>query len=436
MLTIGTIYSWGIFTQPLLAAFHWSLTTTTWAYAIANFSLATIGAALGGFWQDRVGPRRIGMAGVALWGFGNLLAGIGTERLGAPWLYISYGICGGVGAGMAYVTSLAVVSKWFPDRPGLAGGVVAGAFGLGAFVFSELVPRLTPFQAAATHASKVLAVGSSASASVLPYATVSPLAPSALSAADVHAVMDVFIVSGLVFLLVGLPAAWLFRNPPESYALHKVGASGSQPTSTDYPPSKALAMPQFYLLWLQLLANVIAGITIISNAVYILADLTKLPGASIAPLFGMVSIFNAVGRVFWGGISDRIGCNRTFAAMFALQAVTLLLLSHTHSLAPALTGISVVLLCCGGGFGTMPAYTAEILGARYAGRNYGLILSAWGFAALIGSILAARIKDLSGSFAGMMPIIALVLLVSLILPFITRKPASPTSELTPMRGSA
>jgi OFA family oxalate/formate antiporter-like MFS transporter len=261
MLTIGTIYSLGIFTQPLLAAFHWSLTTTTWAYAIANFSLATIGAALGGFWQDRVGPRRIGMAGVALWGFGNLLAGIGTERLGAPWLYVSYGICGGVGAGMAYVTSLAVVSKWFPDRPGLAGGVVAGAFGLGAFVFSECVPRLTSFQAAATHASQVLAVGSGASASVLPYAIVGPIAPSALSAADAHAVMNVFIVSGLVFLLVGLPAAWLFRNPPESYALHKVGGSGSKPTSTDYPPSKALAMPQFYLLWLQLLANVIAGIT-------------------------------------------------------------------------------------------------------------------------------------------------------------------------------
>jgi MFS transporter, OFA family, oxalate/formate antiporter len=107
MLLIGTIYSWAIFTEPLLVAFHWNLTTTTWAYAIANFSLAAVGAVFGGFWQDRAGPRKVAMVGIALWGAGNFLAGLGTAAFGAPWLYATYGVIGGVGAGMAYIAPLA-----------------------------------------------------------------------------------------------------------------------------------------------------------------------------------------------------------------------------------------------------------------------------------------------------------------------------------------
>jgi OFA family oxalate/formate antiporter-like MFS transporter len=146
-------------------------------------------------------------------------------------------------------------------------------------------------------------------------------------------------------------------------------------------------MPQFYLLWLQLFVNVIAGITIISNAVFVLADLTRFSPAVIAPLFGLVSIFNAFGRLMWGAISDRIGCNHTFAVMFAAQAVTVLLLAHTHALVPALAAVSVILLCCGGGFGTMPSYNARCFGTKFMGLNYGLILSAWGFAGLVGPLI-------------------------------------------------
>jgi MFS family permease len=116
MMTIGTIFSWGIFTQPLLVAFRWDLTVTTWAYAIANFSLAALGTVIGGFWQDKVGPRPVAMVGVTLWGLGNVLAGLGTSASGAPWLYVSYGIIGGIGAGMAYITPLSMVTSGFPTR--------------------------------------------------------------------------------------------------------------------------------------------------------------------------------------------------------------------------------------------------------------------------------------------------------------------------------
>src|ERR1700736_5907468 len=166
MLTIGTIYSWAIFTQPLLVAYQWDLTVTTWAYAIANFTLAAVGAVIGGFWQDKVGPRTVAMVGVTLWGCGNVLAGLGTSSLGAPWLSLSYGTIGGIGAGMAYITPLSMVTKWFPDKKGLAGGLVAGAFGLGAFVYNQLVPRLAGFHAAAVHAGGYIAAKAAAKAAI------------------------------------------------------------------------------------------------------------------------------------------------------------------------------------------------------------------------------------------------------------------------------
>jgi MFS transporter, OFA family, oxalate/formate antiporter len=413
MLLIGTVYSWAIFAQPLVVGFGWDLTTTTWAYAIANFSLATVGVVLGGYWLDRKGPRRVAMTGITLWGAGNLLAGLGTPRFGAPWLYLTYGLIGGIGAGMAYITPLAVVSKWFPERRGLVGGLVVGSFGLGAFVYNQCIPRLPAFHAFSVEAAQVLAAG------------VTGQTPPAVArhilatGAGAHTVMQIFIASGLAFLAIGLPAASLLRNPPAA----RDNAPGSKRSSVGYPPASVVRMPQFYLLWLQLFANVIAGITIISNAVVILSDLTRMAPAEIAPLFGIVSIFNAVGRFFWGGISDRIGCQRTFAAMFAVQAVTLCWLCGVHTPVAALAGFAVVLLCCGGGFGTMPSYTAQCFGTRFMGLNYGLVLTAWGTAGLIGPMLVARAKDFGVTFATLMPAIACALLASVILPILTRRPA-------------
>lgn len=417
MVTIGCLYSWGLFTQPLLVAYGWDLRTTTWAYAIANFSLAAVGAVFGGFWQDQAGPRKVAMLGVALWGLGNVLAGLGTSSLGAPWLYATYGIIGGIGAGMAYITPVAMVTKWFPDRKGLAGGLVAAGFGLGAFVYNLLVPRLAGFHRAALHAGLDLL----------------HLAPAqTFTAADIGAVMQVFVGSGWAFLVVGLAAASLFRNPPPGYRVSALNVLAGKQAVESYSPSQILAMPQFYLLWLQLFVNVIGGITIISNAVFILTDLTKVSAAAIAPLFGLVSIFNALGRLFWGAVSDRIGCNKTFAAMFAIQAVTLFVLSDVHDLPLALMAVSVVLFCCGGGFGTMPSFNAGCFGTKYMGLNYALILTAWGFAALVGPILVARAKDMTGSFAGMLPLMALLLLGAVVLPFLTKKPTRRPSLRIPL----
>lgn len=426
MMTIGTVYSWAIFTQPLLVAFRWDLTVTTWTYAIANFSLGAVGAVIGGFWQDRVGPRAVAMVGITLWGSGNLLAGLYTSVLGAPWLYLSYGVIGGIGAGLAYITPVAMVTKWFPDKKGLVGGLVVGGFGFGAFLYNQFVPRLAGFHAAALHAGNFIAAKAAARAAGTEFDPTTLTLAQTLTAGDIHAVMQVFVISGIVFLIVGLAAASLFRNPPLGFSV-RCHRPAHAPIGTSaaggYSPLQLIATPQFYMLWLLLFVNVIVGITIISNAVFILADLTKSSPTAIAPLFGLASIFNALGRPLWGAVSDRIGCNHTFAAMFVVQAITLFLLVNVHDLSLALAAFSVILLCCGGGFGTMPSFNAHYFGTQFMGLNYGLILSAWGFAGLIGPTIVARAKDLTGSFTGVLPIIATVLLLSVIFPFITKKPA-------------
>ena len=137
MICLGTAYSWSLFTRPLIAGFHWSNTVTTWAFALAIFFLG-VGAVIGGRWQDRVGPRMVTITGVMLWGIGNLLAGLGTAQLGFWWLYLTYGVIGGLGMGMGYITPVATVTKWFPDRRGFASGMVVMGFGLGAFFYNQI----------------------------------------------------------------------------------------------------------------------------------------------------------------------------------------------------------------------------------------------------------------------------------------------------------
>jgi nitrate/nitrite transporter NarK len=419
MLTTGTLYSWAIFTQPLLIAFHWDVTATTWAYGIANFCLAAIGAVVGGFWQDRVGPRRVAMTGVMLWGAGNVAAGLGTAHWGCAWLYVTYGAIGGIGAGMAYITPVSMVTRWFPERRGLAGGMVAAGFGLGAFIFNQVVSRLEGFRTAARHASGSLHAMRIATAAGRPVDGSAVGSAAFMTPADISAVMHVFTASGLIYLIVGLIAASLFRNPTQTDGAREPHVP--QPALPGLAPRQVIRSPLFYLLWLQLFINVIAGITVISNALLILHELTRVPSGNLAAPFGLISLCNAIGRLLWGAVSDRIGCQSTFAAMFVVQAVVLYWLTDVHDLPLALAGLSVILLCCGGGFGVMPAYNAECFGTRSMGLNYGLILSAWGFAGLVGPLVVARAKDLTGSFTGMLPVIATLLLLSLILPWLTHQ---------------
>jgi MFS family permease len=419
MICLGTVYSWSIFTRPLIAAYGWSNYTTTWAFAIAIFSLG-IGAVVGGRWQDRVGPRMVTTVGVVLWGLGNLLAGLGIGTLGAPWLYIAYGIIGGFGNGMAYITPIAVVTKWFPDKRGLAGGMVVMGFGLGAFIYNQIVTRGAGFAHAAKDATAFAAAKDAAAKAGTPMDP-SALAALALTPADVAAISTVFVVSGIVFIIIGGLCASLLRNPPAGFTVPGAVAAAAN-AGRSYTPGEVLRTPQFYLLWLMLFLNVTAGILIISNAVPIYSDLTGATAAVAGSVYGLLAIFNGLGRFFWGAVSDRIGRNMTYVLIFGIQVVVFFLMGSQHSLTTVGIAFAIVLLCYGGGFGVMPSFNADYFGTKYIGVNYGMIITAWGFAGLVGPLVAAKVKDVTGSFTLALPYVAAMLIVAAIIPFVTKKP--------------
>ena len=408
MICLGTVYSWSIYTQPLIASFGWSNTTTTWAFALAIFFLG-VGAIIGGRWQDRSGPRVVAVTGVVLWGIGNILAGLGTARFGAWWIYLTYGIIGGLGLGIGYITPVATVTKWFPDKRGFGSGMVVMGFGLGAFFYSNIMKLIPSFAAASREAARVLA-GHGGGATV-----------TRLSDAGVSAIMNAFLVSGIVFLVLGGFCASFLRNPPAGYT--RPGAVAAAAASArNYPPSEALRTPQFWLLWFMLFLNVTAGILFISNAVPIMRELTGVPPVIALSIYGFIAIFNGIGRFFWGAVSDRIGRNWAYILIYGSQVLIFFFVGSIHSLPIVATLFAIVLLDYGGGFGTMPSFTADYFGTKYMGINYGWILLAWGVGGIVGPIFVAVVKDATGSFTGALPYIAFMLIVATILPIIARRP--------------
>jgi MFS family permease len=171
-----------------------------------------------------------------------------------------------------------------------------------------------------------------------------------------------------------------------------------------------------------LFLNVTAGILVISNAVPIIRELTGAPATQAAKVYGFLALFNGLGRFFWGAVSDRIGRNFAYVLIYGIQAVIFVMLGYVHGMAAVASLFAVVLLCYGGGFGTMPSFTADYFGTRFMGLIYGWILLAWGVAGVVGPIFAARVKDLTGSFGKALPYVAGMLLVATVLPLITRRP--------------
>jgi MFS family permease len=413
MMCLGTVYSWSLFNQPLIAAFGWSTTTTTWPFALAIFFLG-VGAIVGGRWQDRRGPRRVAMTGVILWGAANVLAGLGVRSLGAPWMGLTYGVLGGIGLGLGYVTPVAAVAKWFPDRRGLGTGMVVMGFGLGAFVYNSALKAIPAFAAVAAEGGKVLAARAGGSAAAV------------LSSRSVGTLTSTLVWSGVVFAVVGGLCASILRNPQAAPA-PVVSTSAPPPrapavTAGDTPPSRAMRTPQFWSLWAMLFLNVTAGILFISNAVPIMRELTGATPAAALEIYGFIALFNGLGRFFWGAVSDRIGRNWAYLLIYGTQVVIFFVVGGIHSLAAVTILFAVVLLDYGGGFGTMPSFTADYFGTKYMGVNYGWILTAWGVGGVVGPLFVALVKDRTGTFAGALPAIAVVLLLSTILPIVTHRP--------------
>jgi OFA family oxalate/formate antiporter-like MFS transporter len=382
-MALGAVYAWSVFRVPLAKQFNWSISEVTLTFTIAIMSLG-FASFFGGLWLKRVGPRVVALTGGVLYGAGVFLASYSYH--GLWWLYLTYGVIGGIGLGFSYIVPISVLVKWFPDRRGLMTGIAVGGFGAGALITAPVATRL------------IQSVG----------------------------VLQTFAYLGIVYMITTVIPGYFMQNPPEGWQPRGWTPGKNQQvrkSTKDFTLGGALKTWQWWALWLLLFLNTSAGISIISQEAPLFQDLTKVTAIIAAGMIGIVSIGNALGRVFWAWASDLMSRRTTFAVMFIVQIGLFWILPGLNS-ATSVTGIVfIILMCYGGGFGTMPAFVADYFGPTNVGSIYGLILTAWGFASAFGPLLIAHMRQTSGAYATGLHIIAVIMAISVILPLLVRSPA-------------
>lgn len=358
MVCLGTVYAWSFFQTPIMKEFGWNNTQVSLIFSFAIFFLGA-SAALGGVLLPRVGPRKMALTGGILFSLGYAVASLALSLRSLPLLYIGYGVVGGTGLGLGYVTPVATIAKWFPDKKGLATGMVIMGFGFGALVMSKI------------------------------------LAPTLLAWTGGNLV-SVFFYFALLFLVLTTASSLALKNPPAS------AAAPSPPTVTLKEFCGDIFSKKFVFVWIMFFCNITAGIAIVGFQSPLFQDLWRKQNPALssealaalgATLIAVTSLFNGFGRFFWGAVSDRVGRIKTFRIMLGSELLIFAVLVLTGS--PWLFAVLLcwVLLCYGGGFGTMPATISELFGQGKMTIMYGAVLTAWAAGGVAGPQLVAFIKD-------------------------------------------
>lgn len=385
-VALGAVYAWSVFRVPLSDAYGTGVSAVNTTFSIAILALG-FAAFFGGLWMNSSGPRVVALTSGVLYGVGIFLASFASPDAGGLWtLYGTDGLMAGIGIGLGYIVPVATLIKWFPDKRGFITGIAVAGFGAGALVTAPIAKQL------------VSGVG----------------------------LFPTFAILGILYLVMVVGAALFMKNPPEGWTPEgwepEEEESGER-TGVDYELRGALKTWQWYALWALLFLNVTAGIAIISEADPIAQELSGVAPATAAWLVSIISIGNAAGRFLWAWLSDAIGRKWVFLVMFLLQAALFFLLPVVGASFVALAILSFIIVSCyGGGFGTMPAFNADYFGSKNVGMIYGLMITAWGFAGVLGPQLISIIYDATRSYAGAFYILGGIMLVSSIIPFIVRPP--------------
>ena len=382
-LALGAVYAWSVFVNPLIGQMGWSRTQTALPF-IVTVGVLFIGTLVGGRIQDRIGPRPVVLAGGIIYSVGVMLASLVSTPDQLWLLVLTYGVVAGLGLGVGYIVPIAMLVKWFPDKRGLITGIAVAGFGAGALITAPVANRL-------------------------------------MVADDVS---QVFLPLGLAYLVATILGGAFFRNPSPGYRVPGFDGSRARVAGTahSFKLGEALRTPQWYRLTAILALNVTAGIALISQAAPAAVEITGMSAANAASLVGVFAVFNGAGRVVWGWTSDFIGRMRAFLAIFAVQVLCFALLPSAMSVALFVVLGSLVYLCYGGGFGTMPATAADFFGPDNAGGIYGAMIVGWSIGGVVGPLVIAAIADATGGFTIPFYIIAAMVLGSAVLPLTTKKP--------------
>jgi MFS family permease len=441
-LCIGSVYAWSIFNPALMrvygvvtpAADDWSQASVVWIFSVAIVFLG-LAAAIAGKWLEDVGPRMVGVVAACCWGGGFLIGSVGIASHQLWLVYLGYGVIGGCGLGLGYVSPVSTLIRWFPDRRGMATGMAIMGFGGGAIIGTPLQEYLIRtfyrapeylgaisdvtlttengrrFAEVAGSLREAVVVGANDVANMV---VPGPEGVYLVGTGSVG-VAQAFVALGLIYFTVMIVAAFSYRVPAPGW--HPAGWTPPDAEhrrkrmigTHDVDVDQALKTPQFYQLWIVLCFNVSAGIGVLSVARTMMSEIfgTTLPGivdgAFAATYVMMISVFNMLGRFFWASTSDLIGRRNTYWIFFALGIVLYLSVPFTAkqvSVEPAVIWLiyfyaatMIIFTMYGGGFATIPAYLADIFGTRYVGAIHGRLLTAWSVAGVLGPVAISSLRD-------------------------------------------
>ncbi|MCL5966666.1 MAG: OFA family MFS transporter [Deltaproteobacteria bacterium] len=382
-LCLGVLYSWAVFRGPLTKELGYTVKETGYPFMASVFFFA-VGMIFAGRWQDKAGPKKVAIFGGLLLAAGAILSGVLYTTVGG--LVFAYGILGGLGVGFAYVTPIATCIKWFPDMRGTITGLAVFGFGAGTLIFAPLISKLISSQGIAS----------------------------------------TFYIVGVILGVCVCGSGALFKVPPAGYKpagwVPPTPAAGVA-AKADWSPNEMMGNAQFYVLWLIYFLGAAAGLMIIGQSVPIGVQVAKLTPAVAAGGLGIMSLFNGLGRLAHGSISDKLGRQKTVMLMFAEYILAFVLILPTaDSFVKFVVGISIVGFSYGGYLALMPSLTADYFGTKSLGTNYGYLFTAWGIAGLGGPYMIDSIRTATGQFTNAMYAITVACVVGIALCFLSKRP--------------
>ncbi|MDU1679730.1 OFA family MFS transporter [Veillonella sp.] len=352
-ISIGSVYAWSVLTRPIMADMGFTLSQTTWTFSLAILMLGLSAGFLGSF-AEKIGPKKSGLIAMLFWVTGLLGTAYALSIHNLTLLYLFYGIIGGIGLGIGYITPVSTLVKYFPNRPGFATGLAIMGFGFASLIAGPLMQYL------------VAQVG----------------------------LVDTFIILGVIYLVI-MGASSLYLKAPQQ----KHSTRTTKDRSTMYVhthgmlANDAMKTWQFGALWWVFFINITCGIGLLSLASPMAQEAIGMTPTAAASLVGIIGIFNGGGRIAWSTISDYLGRAQTYILFFIIEIIAFYLLAQTNSALTFQILILLIITCYGGGFSCMPAYLADLYGIRQLSTIHGRILTAWGLAGITGPMLVSYFHE-------------------------------------------
>jgi len=390
-LSLGSLYAWSIFVAPLEKEFGWSRADTSWIFTIAVFVFG-MSFVIAGRLQDKLGPFKISVIGSIGLSLGFILASF-TNSL--PWILFTFGGVMGFGNGFGYATPIPVLSKWFPDRRGLAVGLAVAGYGGGSAILAFIGPPM-------------------------------------LSGLGWR---GTFLWLGIGFFVATIIGAFLLQNPPAGYkpegwvppppsAKAKVVA-----TTYDYPPSEMVKTPQFPLMWIGYCLGAAAGLMTISQLIPY-GRSVGMPATAAVLTLVLGAVGNAGGRIFSGWLSDAIGRLQTLRLMILISAIAMFMLANSTNIGIIYVVLFIVYYCYGTLLSVFPSTTADFFGTKNLGVNYGWVFTAWGVAGIVGPMIAGYMFRTYKSYTGAFYAAGILAVISLIAMLLAKRPEPVAAKAT------